>query len=212
VLALFSSVDAPGPCRVSGVWRCAGCQIRRNRSYRVVAVTDGPRARIAHCGREIHGEEVGDELSERTVEPTEEDPVWDRLSGQLVWYRERSRRAQLAYKSVKLGQLAVGACVPVIAALSAPAAVTAIVSAIVVVAEGAQQLFQWHTNWLDYRSTAEALKREKFLYLAHAGRYADEDRRVVLAQRVEDVIAGQNDGWAKQVRAPSDQRREHGQE
>ncbi|WP_433677710.1 DUF4231 domain-containing protein [Nocardia sp. CA-119907] len=122
------------------------------------------------------------------------DPVWERLIGQLNWYSAKSAAAQRAYKQVKLGQIVVGAVVPVVA-LSAPAVVTAVLAAVVVVAEGAQQLFQWQTNWLSYRSTAEALKHERFLYLAEAGPYRDVDRRAVLAERVENLLALENCEW-----------------
>ncbi|WP_433524225.1 DUF4231 domain-containing protein [Nocardia pseudovaccinii] len=122
------------------------------------------------------------------------DPVWERLVGQLNWYGAKSAAAQRAYKQVKLGQIVVGAVVPVVA-LSAPAVVTAVLAAVVVVAEGAQQLFQWQTNWLGYRSTAEALKHERFLYLAEAGPYRDVDRRAVLAERVENLLGRENVEW-----------------
>jgi Protein of unknown function (DUF4231) len=47
---------------------------------------------------------------------------------------------------------------------------------VVVVLEGMQQLFQWQTNWVLYRSMAEALNHEKFLFLSSAGPYAIADR------------------------------------
>jgi hypothetical protein len=45
----------------------------------------------------------------------------------------------------------------------------------VVVLEAVQQLFQ--INWVLYRSTAEALIHEKYLYLSGAGPYAGADRQ-----------------------------------
>ncbi len=122
------------------------------------------------------------------------DPIWERLIDQLNWYSAKGTTAQRAYKRVKLGQIVIGAVVPVVA-LSAPAVVTAILAAVVVVAEGAQQLFQWQTNWVSYRATAEALKHEQFLYLAEAGPYRNADRRAVLAERIESLVSRENVGW-----------------
>ncbi|MBF6318641.1 DUF4231 domain-containing protein [Nocardia cyriacigeorgica] len=127
---------------------------------------------------------------------TEDDPVWARLTDQIRWYSSKSSEAQRAYRRVKFGQIVVGSTVPVLAGLSAPAAVTAAVAVTVVVAEGAQQLFQWHTNWMLYRSTAEALKREKFLFLAGAGPYTGTDARATLAARVETLVSATNNTWA----------------
>ncbi|MGH4019891.1 MAG: DUF4231 domain-containing protein [Pseudonocardiaceae bacterium] len=125
------------------------------------------------------------------------DPTWDRLEDQLGWYDRKSVAAQQAYKRTKLAQLVVGATVPVVAALQAPAAVTATLAAVVVVAEGAQQLYQWQTNWILYRSTAEALKHEKFLYLAAAGPYSADDRRRVLAERLEGLVSQEHAKWTE---------------
>ena len=124
------------------------------------------------------------------------DPVWLRLEEQLHWYRTSSRRAQNAYKRVKLGQIAVGAVVPVLAAVEVAGWVTAMVAATVVIAEGAQQLFQWQSNWTLYRSAAETLKREQFLYVSEAGPYTGADRRRVLAERVEAVLSNEHTRWA----------------
>jgi len=125
------------------------------------------------------------------------DPTWDRLEDQLAWYDRKSVAAQQAYNRIKLVQLAVGATVPVVAALQAPAAVTAILAAVVVVAEGVQQLYQWQTTWVLYRATAEALKHEKFLYLAAAGPYGTVDRRRVLAERLEGLVSQEHARWTE---------------
>ncbi len=124
-------------------------------------------------------------------------PAWERLEDQLGWYDRKSMLAQRAYKRVKLGQLVVGATVPVVAGLQVPAAVTATLAAMVVIAEGAQQLYQWQTNWVLYRSTAESLKHEKYLYLAAAGPYNTDDRHRVLAERLEGLVSQEHAKWTE---------------
>ena len=48
---------------------------------------------------------------------------------------------------------------------------------------------------MTYRSTAEALKHERYLYLAQAGPYADDDRRRQLAERLEGLITQEHAKW-----------------
>lgn len=122
-------------------------------------------------------------------------PAWERLEDQLGWYDRKSVAAQQSYKRVKLSQLVVGATVPVVAGLEVSAALTATLAAFVVVAEGVQQLYQWQTNWVQYRSTAETLKHEKYLYLAAAGPYSGEDRQRVLAERLEGLVSQEHAKW-----------------
>jgi hypothetical protein len=64
----------------------------------------------------------------------------------------------------------------------------------VVLLEGVQHLFQLQQNWLLYRSTAEELRRERFLYRSRSGRYAGEDRERVLADRL--VTGAEHGRWA----------------
>jgi hypothetical protein len=124
-------------------------------------------------------------------------PAWDRLEDQLGWYDRKSLAAQRGYKRLKSAELVVAAVVPVLAALSAPAAITASLAAVVVVAEGVIQLNQWQTTWVLYRATAEALKHEKYLYLAEAGPYSGADRDRVLAERVEGLVSQEHAKWTE---------------
>ena len=67
---------------------------------------------------------------------------------------------------------------------------------IVVVLDGVQHLNQYQKTWLDHRSTAEALKHEKFLFLADARPYASApDKRAGLAERIEELIASEHSRW-----------------
>jgi uncharacterized protein DUF4231 len=75
--------------------------------------------------------------------------------------------------------------------------VTAGLGIFIVVLEGLQQLDQYHSNWISYRSTCEALKHEKFLYLAKAGMYATaNDPHALLAERVESLVSQEHAKWA----------------
>jgi hypothetical protein len=67
----------------------------------------------------------------------------------------------------------------------------------IVVLEGLQQLFQHHSNWTTYRSTCEALRHEKYLWMAHAGPYAHVKRPdALLAERVEGLVSQEQAAWA----------------
>ena len=69
--------------------------------------------------------------------------------------------------------------------------------------EGIQQISQYHANWISYRSTCEALKHEKFLYLGNAGTYASaEDPRRLLAERIESLVSQEHAKWASNREEP----------
>ena len=131
-----------------------------------------------------------------SAQPTASGPAWDRLEEQVGWYDRKSRGAQRAYKRLKVLQLVAAAAVPVVAAAEAAAWITAGFGGVVLVLEGVQQLGQYQSNWITYRSTCEALKHEKYLYLAGAGPYrTSEDRSMVLAEHVEGLVSQEHARW-----------------
>jgi hypothetical protein len=132
-----------------------------------------------------------------SAEPPDSDPTWGRLKDQLDWYDRRSQAAQRAYKWVKVAQLLLAAGVPVAVASAAPGVLTALLGGLVVVLEGIQQLYQWQTNWVLYRATAEALKHERYLYLAQAGPYSGRDRHRLLAERIEGLVSQEHAKWTE---------------
>jgi hypothetical protein len=131
-----------------------------------------------------------------SAQPAASGPAWDRLEEQVDWYDRKSQAAQRAYKRLKVLQLVAAAAVPVVAAAEAAAWLTAGFGGVVLVLEGVQQLGQYQSNWITYRSTCEALKHEKYLYLAGAGPYSNsEDRSMVLAEHVEGLVSQEHARW-----------------
>jgi len=126
-----------------------------------------------------------------------EHPAWARLVDQLDWYGRKSAAAQRAFIRLKVVEIVVAAAIPVVAGMGGPALLTAALGSTVVVLESLQQLFQWQTNWVLYRSTAEALKHEQFLFLSSAGPYATGERQRVLAERLEGLISQEHAKWTQ---------------
>lgn len=145
----------------------------------------------------------------QAVPPEAADPTWDRLEDQIGWYDHKSGDNQRRYKRFKLLEIAVAATLPVVAAVRSPVWVTGGLAAVIVLLEGAQHLYQFQQNWINYRSTAEALKHERYLYLAQAGPYTGDDRHRQLAERLEGLISQEHAKWTanrKSAGSPSDGR------
>ena len=119
-----------------------------------------------------------------------------RLDDQIRWYDEKSAYSQRMFKGLKLLTMATAALIPLFAGLNAAPWATGGLGALVVLIEGAQQLNQYQANWIAYRATAESLKHEKYLHLAHAGPYADvANADTLLAERVEGLVSQEHAKW-----------------
>lgn len=125
-------------------------------------------------------------------------PVGERLESQLTWYDTRAQSNQRWFTVLKVTQIVVAAAIPVVAAAGGSAAVAGAMGAVIVVLEGLQQLFQFQQNWTRYRSTCEALKHEKFLFLAHVDPYAGANSEQLLAARIETLLSQETLAWRAQ--------------
>lgn len=57
---------------------------------------------------------------------------------------------------------------------------------------------KYHENWIQYRSTAEILKHEKFLYLTRSGGYKNSSASFnELVERCESIISSENVDWVQ---------------
>lgn len=128
-------------------------------------------------------------------------PAWERLEEQIQWYDGHSAHHKRWFHSLKVAQIVIAALIPALAAAGASTAIAGALGATIVVLEGLQQLFQFQQNWVSYRATAEALKHERSLFLAHAGPYAGNGRPdALLAERVEGLVSQETAAWTSSQR------------
>jgi hypothetical protein len=122
--------------------------------------------------------------------------IWERLEDQIRWYDRKSVSSKRWFTNLKLVELVIAASVPAIAAAKGPPAILTVLGALVVVLEGSQHLFQFQEHWVLYRATCEALRHERFLYIAEAGPYARaRNRRALLAEHVETLVSREQSKW-----------------
>jgi len=132
---------------------------------------------------------------------SEPNVVIDRLEDQIKWYDNQSASAKRMFKRLKTATLAISVSIPLSAAFATrfplyTGVITGVMGASIALLEGLQQLNQYHQNWITFRSTAEALKHEKFLFLATAGPYtAASNPKSLLAERIESLVSQEHAQW-----------------
>ena len=137
------------------------------------------------------------------------DVTLERLDDQILWYDGKSRSSQTTFKLLKIVTIVAAALIPLLVPLRNHSLIAAVLGSLIVIVEGAQQLGQYHANWIAYRSTCEALKHEKYLFLANAGPYAAAiSPHTLLAERIESLVSQEHAKWAstqeQQPRKPVD--------
>lgn len=127
-------------------------------------------------------------------------PEMEHADHQIQWYDRKSVRNQQWYKRLKIMTIVAASLIPVMSGSLSwrhSSQLVAVLGGLVAVIEGLQQLNQFHANWISYRNTCEALKHEKYLYLAGAGPYASSPNSSALfAERVESLISQERTKWS----------------
>lgn len=142
--------------------------------------------------------EVGVEREPEGGATLGDSPAWARLEDQIAWYDAKSEYNQRWFKGLKVVQIVIAAAIPVAVGEWSTGLIGA-GGALIVALEGLQQLQQYQQLWTTYRSTAERLKHEKYLFLAAAGPYAEAAKpEAMLAERVEGLVSQEHAAWASQ--------------
>ena len=130
--------------------------------------------------------------------PRSSDPITERLEDQIAWYDRNSLKNQRRYKRTKFVVIVSASVIPFRATFTRTEIrwITGGLGVLITVLEGVLQLNQYQQNWVTYRSTCEALKHEKYVYLGKASPYAEAaDPHALLAARVESLVSLENAKW-----------------
>lgn len=128
-----------------------------------------------------------------------DDPIYARLEDQIAWYDRKSSAAQKAFKRIKVMEILSAAIIPFLAGITLPydKLIIAGLGVLITILEGFLHLNQYQQIWTTYRATCEALRHEKFVYIAKAGPYATASNpRTMLAEQVESLVSQQDAQWS----------------
>ena len=125
--------------------------------------------------------------------------IKDRLEDQRKWYGHKANENKKKHHILQILIISSGALIPIINSIPYLDVETRIISSIlggiVIIITGMTQLKKYQENWIQYRTTEEILKKEKFLYLNNAGEYSnlnEDEKHQLLVERTESVISNQN--------------------
>jgi hypothetical protein len=139
--------------------------------------------------------------------------VRDRLETQIAWYDTKSLKAQRAFKWLRVTEIVAAASIPLLAGyvdVSRPnvTLIIGVLGAGIAVIAGVLGLYQFERHWVDYRTTCESLKKEKYLFLTGSEPFDQEPSAnyALLVQRVETLVSKENTNWAQYMMKPHDQK------
>jgi len=131
------------------------------------------------------------------------DYIKNRVDNQINWMESKSRINQQRYKILKMVEIASAAAIPFLVGFhrihNVFLIITGLLGVLIVLLNGIQQLYKYQENWLIYRTTIEALRREKMLFENRAGIYTDENAFQRFVENIEALLANENKIWHNTV-------------
>ncbi len=130
--------------------------------------------------------------------------IKDRLEDQINWYDKKSQWNQKWYKRLRIIEIVAAASIPLAAGFITPSldvlkVLAGFLGLIVAVIAGVITLYQFQENWIEYRTTSEMLRREKYFFLTKTNLYSVKESFPLLVQRVENIISKENSDWAQNI-------------
>lgn len=122
---------------------------------------------------------------------------------QMQWYERKAKLAKAWHWWLKTVEIVAAASIPVIVLLPGYETdlLVAALGALVTVLEAFQQFFRFRDSWLNFRSTAEAIRRDLLLFGTGSAPFADApDRNRMLAERLAALTAEENTKWVEYSR------------
>lgn len=141
---------------------------------------------------------------------SEDEYLEERLNDQINWYEAKSKSNQNWHKGLRTIEIIAAAIIPFLAGFGQGTLVNQLtigaLGLIIAICAGLSVLNKHQENWLNYRTTAETLKHEKFLFLTKTSPYDEGLPFQNLVERVEGLISKENSQWSSRSK-----KKAHGQ-
>jgi len=133
----------------------------------------------------------------------EHEYIEQRLIDQCNWYDRKSQLNQRWHKGLQIILILSAASIPflstIITTQSCLNIITGALGVLIAVISGIVALYKFDEKWIKYRTTAESLKHEQYLYLTRVVPYDVENAFPLLVQRVETLISQENRDWSQNI-------------
>ena len=134
----------------------------------------------------------------------EEEYLHDRVENQIAWYSDKSLWNQRCFTAIRAVELVLAGLIPILASEieynnDILKVIVAGMGLCIAVLTGLVALFKFQERWIEYRTTAESLKHEKYLFLTNSEPYDEEGRFHLFVRRVESLISKENSTWVRSV-------------
>ena len=142
---------------------------------------------------------MGDQMEQNNFEDYLKSRYWD----QINYYEDKAGQNQKIYRYLQWTLIILAALTPALIGINLNSLIgegfghiATLTSVIVAILTAALKTFKYQENWINYRTTCEALKKEKYLYDAGLSDYQlSDDPEAQFVDKVEALLSRENTLW-----------------
>lgn len=130
-----------------------------------------------------------------------ENYITSRVDDAIKWYDKKSCKYQRLYKIMQTIEICAAALIPLLSGYITKYPIftvaVGVVGVIITIIEGITKLNKYHENWIEYRSTCELLKYQKYLFLTRSFPYITDKETIenLFVKNIEQLISAENNQW-----------------
>ncbi|MGD8780534.1 MAG: DUF4231 domain-containing protein [Ignavibacteria bacterium] len=140
-----------------------------------------------------------------------EEYLGKRLQDQIDWYSKKSSTNKTFYKTLRTSEIILSATIPFVSGITGVyesfeqtgLIILGIIGVIISCIAGILSLGQFQEHWIEYRTTCESLKKEKYLFETGVEPYDNDSAFDLLVHSVEGIVSRENTYWAKYMKKAS---------
>ena len=141
-----------------------------------------------------------DDLDERLSEEDLGDRALVHAVSQAEWYKSRMRHSRHRYVGSEAGALLLAGAATLLAALSAPAWITAVVAALVTFLAGLRRIVSWHDDWLEASEARAKAVAEIAKYRLLPLDQRTRERQEQLVTAIDALVLDETRTWGRRRR------------
>ena len=135
----------------------------------------------------------------------QDEYIKKRLDHQIEWYDDKSVKNQKWFKRLQVIVIIAAATIPFLSGFLVESTqylkfIVGILGLGIAAITAVLGLYQFQENWLEYRTTCESLRHEKYLFLTGIDPYNVDEPFFLLVERVEGLISKENTNWSNYMK------------
>jgi len=134
----------------------------------------------------------------------EEQYLTERVQDQIDWYDQKSQFNQKWFKRLRMIEIVCASLIPLLSGLSSSIEysewIVGVLGVAIAIAAASSGIYKFQENWIQYRTSSETLKHEKYLYVTNSTPYQGDDKFEMLVTRIESLISKENSNWSRYIK------------